>query len=84
MLLKDFLAILYLSQRAVITGGDAVLMLLFVTPLLCGALAREIGRKRRVVLDVDIFTGGAELTEFLESMERMKGELERFKTNQDL
>lgn len=59
MLLKDFLAVLYLAQRAYIIGGDALLLLLFSLPLLVAAMARELARRRLRVMEGDIFSGSA-------------------------
>ena len=50
MLVKDLLAGLFLSQRAFITGGNALLMMLLLVPLLGGAFVRELSRKRGKVV----------------------------------
>lgn len=73
MLLKDLLAVLYLSQRALIVGGEAVVMLVVVGPLLGGALVREAGRRRSAVVGAGVFSGEAGVGEFLEAMGRIGG-----------
>jgi len=59
MLLKDFLAVLYLAQRAYIIGGDALLLLLLSLPLLLAAMASELARRRLRIMEGDIFSGNA-------------------------
>ncbi len=50
MLVKDLLAGLFLSQKALIIGGDALFMMLLLVPLLAGALVKEMSRRRGKVV----------------------------------
>lgn len=84
MMLKDLFVAIYLSEKADIIGGDSIVMLLLVTPLLIAGLVKEFTRKRSVILRREVFTAEAPMTDFLLVIEAIGTELARFKSNQDL